>query len=373
MNTINDLGLYIHIPFCKSKCNYCDFFSIAAKEDEIENYITHLNAVILKQSFSYNKAMVQTLYFGGGTPGLLSATQIGSIINTAKSCFMFAENPEITIELNPGDYKQTDFFGLANSGVNRLSIGLQSANDSELQTLGRRHTAPDAAAAVAMAQSAGIGNISLDLIIGTPGQTQSTLKQSIDFCVAAGVQHISAYILKIEENTPFCKMESSHFKTEDELADLYLFCCEQLESAGFAQYEISNFCRLGYQSRHNMRYWNLQDYLGIGPAGHSCVNGRRFYYPRSFKDFYAGKIVQDGCGKTAEEYIMMQLRLATGLNLIKMNEMFGEPDNIQQFAALCQKYEPMGLLKFKNSTITLTRQGFLVSNTIIGDFLTLLP
>jgi oxygen-independent coproporphyrinogen-3 oxidase len=187
------------------------------------------------------------------------------------------------------------------------------------------------------------------------------------------VQHISAYILKIEENTRFFTMESLLFKTDDELADLYLFCCEQLERVGFSQYEISNFCRPGYQSRHNMRYWNLQDYLGIGPAAHSCVNGRRFYYSRSFKDFYAGIIVQDGYGKTAEEYIMMQLRLASGLNLVKMNELFGEPADFANFDLLCKKYEPIGLLKYDNTTITLTKQGFLLSNTIIADFLALLP
>ncbi|MCR5653786.1 MAG: radical SAM family heme chaperone HemW [Ruminococcus sp.] len=363
-----NLGIYLHIPFCRSKCPYCDFFSMRASEHDYNNYIDALKRCIHFWSSKIDKT-VDTIYIGGGTPSLLSACQIVEILTAVKSSFDCSANTEITIEANPKSAVGFDFELARQSGLNRVSLGVQSANENELRLLGRLHNKNEVETAIEKIKNCGINNISLDLMLGIPKQTINSLKNSIDFCTSQDVKHISVYVLKIEENTVFYKNRNKYnFPDDDKTAELYLFAAEYLAEYGFEQYEISNFCKKGYESIHNLKYWNLDEYLGIGPSAHSYLNGKRFYYERSIESFSANKIIEDGEGGNQSEYIMLQLRLKNGLNLNKYKEVFGElPD--KDFFKKTDKYLKLGLLEFKNDTISFTKNGFLVSNSILADLI----
>ena len=363
-----NLGLYLHIPFCRSKCPYCDFFSMRASCEEYDNYVEILKDKIKYWSTKTDK-IVDTIYFGGGTPSVLKAEQISDILYTIKNSFNCAEDIEITMEANPKSAIDFDFKTAHNAGLNRVSLGVQSANENELKTLGRIHSLTDVNNAVNNIKSSGIDNISLDLMLGIPEQTVDSLKNSIDFCVSLDVKHISTYILKIEENTIFYKKRDKYtFPDEDLTADLYLCTIDYLEKNGFNQYEISNFSKEGYESRHNLKYWNLHDYLGIGPAAHSFIDGERFYYERSIENFKNNVIVKDGVGGTPSEYIMLQMRLTKGLNLKKYKEVFGAmPD--KDFFDRIEKYSKLRYINYDNEIVSFTKNGFLVSNNILADLI----
>ena len=272
-------GLYIHIPFCASKCPYCDFYSERYSKKLAEEY---KNAVI-RNLLHYNETY-DTVYFGGGTPLLLGEKHLCGIMEAAKP--YLTADAEVTAEGNPGVSERADFKKLREAGINRLSFGLQSSNDKELSALGRIHSAKEAAETVKAAQKAGFDNISLDLMLGIPYQTEESLIRSIDFCASLGVSHISSYMLKIEEGTPLAKSELRFLCADEEkVSDFYLLACEELEKRGFMQYEISNFAKDGKRSFHNTRYWLDDEYIGIGPSAHSFMEGRRFYFDRSIKDF----------------------------------------------------------------------------------------
>lgn len=361
------VGLYVHVPFCESKCPYCDFYSVDANENIIDNYTD----VLCKTLRTYSKKVslsFDTVYFGGGTPSLLGNENIEKIMKTIRTNFEFFEK-EVTLEVNPTTAKTLNFEQLLAAGVNRLSIGIQSAVDEELKLLGRRHTVYDAEKTIEMAQKSGFENISVDLMIAVPSQTKRSLKRSIDFCVAQNVQHISAYLLKIEENTPFyaCQAHLS-LKDDDEQAELYLYLVGELEKSGFKQYEISNFVKEGYQSQHNLKYWNAEEYLGIGPSAHSFINGKRFYYPRSLRAFLAGEleVVDDSIGGTVEEYMMLRLRLCEGLSNEKFKRKFGFaiPRIYFERARAYQKY---GLVYVDKENICFTPNGFLLSNKLMSE------
>lgn len=358
-------GLYIHIPFCNGKCPYCDFYSVIPDSETVKAYVEMLCEKIDEANRIYD-----TVYFGGGTPSLIGAQNIAKIlshINRTPDC-------EVTLESNPSDtggVNSTFDFGLAvKSGVNRISMGLQSANDAERKALGRRGGCEDVERAIERAKKAGIENISLDLMLGVPNQTAESLKKSIEFCKNSGAKHVSAYILKIEEGTPFHKIKNSLIlPDEDETCDLYLLAVGELEKAGFHQYEISNFSEKGFESRHNLKYWRCEEYLGIGAAAHSFADGRRFYYERSIADFINGaKPVDDGEGGSEEEYIMLALRLTEGLVFENFEKRFGKPisDSVIRKAKALEKH---GLVKVTDKNISLTVNGFLVSNSIISELI----
>ncbi len=253
---------------------------------------------------------------------------------------------------------------LAKAGVNRISMGMQSAVDKERKGLGRLSDAAQVKKAVGLIKSYGIDNISLDLMLGIPYQTEESLKESIDFIIEQDVKHISAYILKIEEGTPFSQM-SLPLPDEDEVCDLYLQAADYLEKHGYRQYEISNFAKEGFKSRHNLRYWHCEEYLGIGPSAHSFIGGERFYFPRDFKAFIENPTpVYDGTGGDEDEYIMLSLRLTEGLTKKGYRERFQKdlPESIFEKAAALEK---AGLLKITEEGIALTKEGFLLSNSII--------
>ena len=364
----NPIGLYLHVPFCDAKCPYCDFYSMRGSTEDWERYtesiISHL------YDYQDRNLAVDSVYFGGGTPSLLGAERLGRMLEAVRGAFALSPEAEITVEVNPTREPGRFFEGLAEAGVTRVSIGLQSAQAAELRALGRRHTAEQAAHAVALAHRAGIANVSLDLMLAVPGQTVESLRESVRFCAQAGVTHVSAYLLKIEPGTAFyARRETLPLPDEDGTCDLYLEACAELEACGFAQYEISNFALPGFESRHNLKYWRCEEYLGLGPAAHSFLDGRRFYYPRDLAGFLRGDPpVADGPGGGFDEFAMLALRLTEGLREESFRVRFGYP--IPE--AMRRRAAPLGragYCRVSPEGIALTRTGFLVSNAVIGELL----
>ena len=360
-------GVYIHIPFCRRKCPYCDFYSIGYSDEKADIYIENLCRAVGYFSEKIG-TKADTLYLGGGTPSIIGAQRLCKIVGEVRERFGFADDTEITVEVNP-EKEDTDFDLMRKGGINRVSIGLQSADDRELQILGRLHDLRQAEICIRKAKNAGFDNISLDLMIATPEQTKDSLEKSIEFCAEKDVRHISAYILKIEQGTPYDNMrEKLNICDEDEQAEMYLFAVEKLKEYGYGQYEISNFCRRGFESRHNLKYWHDEEYIGIGPSAHSFVNGKRFYFARSFEDFYDLKTISDGEGGSAAEFAMLALRLTEGLTEERFQKRFGEriPEIYRKNA---ERFEKYGFLASDERGIRLMPKGFLLSNYIISEIL----
>ena len=362
-------GLYIHVPFCAGKCPYCDFYSARADEEGIDSYVSALCEEIKRKSEEYPFS-ADTIYFGGGTPSLLGAKRINRILEEICKCFVPAENAEMTVECNPSSADQNFFNDIALSGFNRISMGVQSFVDSERKILGRRGSGKDILKRVEEARKAGMENISLDLMLGIPNQTPESFSQSLNACIELEVPHISGYMLKLEEGTPFYKMRDKlSLPDEDAVCDMYLQMCEVFERAGINQYEVSNFAVKGKESKHNLKYWRCEEYLGIGPSAHSFMNGKRFFYPRDTEKFIMSpETVSDGDGGDFEEYAMLALRLKEGL---KKNETlrrfgFGIPKEVYKTAERFQKLE---LLNITEEGINLTAKGFLLSNTVISELI----
>ena len=359
------IGLYIHVPFCAVKCPYCDFYSVNANDSIMDDY----TSVLIDRIKSYKGLYsADTVYIGGGTPSILGTKRLKSILSAVNSSFG-NNSQETTIEVNPRSSRFLDMAVRKEHGINRVSIGLQSGNSDELEVLGRRHTADDVNRAVEYIKNGGIDNISLDLMLGISRQTEESLSKSIDFCHKLDVKHISAYILKIEENTPYYNIQDKlNIPDDDYVCDLYEHAVEKLKSLGYNQYEISNFCKSGYESKHNLKYWHCEEYLGIGPAAHSFIDGKRFYYNRSIDDFRRGIIVEDGTGGDPEEYIAMALRLSEGLQYDKYEERFGIkfPERCKKNAELISKTK---MLTVSSDGINLNPKGFLCSNSIISKIL----
>ena len=364
----NNLGLYLHIPFCEKKCRYCDFYSTFLTEELLDSYTTALIKSI-KEWGGKLRRPISTVYFGGGTPSLLGK-RILPLMAAIKECFTLEENAEITIELNPHSHSTKNLMLFKSAGINRLSIGMQSGIDSELEALGRTHTFADTVSTVESARKVGFNNISLDLMLGLPNSTPETLEKSLNAITELNPQHISAYILKIEPNTVFYKNENSlNLPDEDKTAAQYLQMCEFLEGNGYSHYEISNFAKVGFESRHNLKYWHCEEYLGIGPSAHSFLDGKRFYYPRDLKAFInEGEPVFDGVGGEWDEYIMLHLRLKEGLNLTTLEKLYGKTLSTKTLRKI-KLLEKNGLVTANNNCISLTNKGFLLSNAIISEIL----
>lgn len=359
----NPLGLYIHIPFCEKKCNYCDFYSAFYNKDTLSVYLSALKGEIKKWGGKLHRP-IDTVYIGGGTPSLLGE-HIISLTDCIKENFVVTDDAELTVEANPSSSGEFLAFAKA-AGVNRLSIGVQSGCDDTLKILGRTHTAADAVQTVANARKLGFDNISVDLMIALPHSNLKTLSRDIDFMLSLNPEHISAYILKIEQNTVFAKKyDTLCLPDDDAAAEQYLYMCEALQKNGYNHYEISNFARCDNVSRHNMKYWVGEDYLGIGPAAHSCVDGKRFYYPRDLWGFIKNpQTVPDGESGGREEQLMLGLRLSQGVDL---SQIYGEiPKAIKEKIHLLEK---AGYIKASLPHISLTDSGMLISNSIITELL----
>jgi oxygen-independent coproporphyrinogen-3 oxidase len=365
---MKNIGLYLHIPFCKSKCPYCDFYSFSDKDTQKDEYTTVLKDKILS-SISTSQCKGDTLYIGGGTPSVLGAKNLSTLVNTCNSGFL-TDDAEITVECNPYGLDEDFFKTLQDCGVNRLSFGLQSAIDNERRILGRLSNRNQVKNAVKTAQKVGFKNITLDVMLGIPEQTEKSLQETLDFCVSLDVPHISAYMLKLEENTHFYKNQSKYnFPDDDLTADLYLQMCEILENQGIMQYEISNFAKKGFESRHNLKYWHCEEYLGLGPSAHSFLDGKRFYYDRDFESFMNGNSpIDDGFGGDFTEYSILNLRLVEGLNENKVLERFGHkiPKEIYEKS---QIFIDNGYMLKNENGLALTRKGFLMSNSILAEIL----
>lgn len=361
------LGLYIHIPFCEKRCAYCDFYSSFLNGELSDQYLSALIARIKEWGGATDRP-VSSVYVGGGTPSSIG-DRIGEIIKTVKDSFNVLPESEITAEINPNC---TDGFLSAayGSGINRISIGIQSGNDGELKILGRTHTADEAKKTFQRVRKTGFDNISADLMIGLPESDISSLSKSIEFICGLEPRHISAYILKLEENTLLYKLKDTlNIPDDDSVADQYLYMCKTLEKRGFSHYEISNFAENGFEGRHNINYWNCGEYIGIGPSAHSFLNGRRFYYPRDIRAFIkSGKPVGDGDGGSKEEYIMLRLRLSRGVIFSEYRKRFGDgiPDG---FIKRAETFEKTGLVSVSENSVSLTDSGMLVSNEIITELL----
>ena len=359
-------GLYLHIPYCLAKCRYCDFYSRGGSRGVPPEYVDAL--VRRMDSFRRQGLLPEhpdTVYFGGGTPSLLTPEQAARLISAACP----APGAEVTLEANPETVTEASLTSFLQAGVNRLSLGVQTAFDESLARLGRPHTAAQSRQAFAAAKRAGFANISGDIMMALPRYTREEFDATLELIATGGATHISAYLLKIEPGTAFGKRPPAGLPDEDAAADFYLYGVEQLEKSGFAQYEISNFARPGFEGQHNLLYWNCQDYLGLGPAAHSCVNNKRFYWPgdtRAFLDPDCQPVQDGSCG--AEDYILLQLRLASGLDLKDLKEQYNVEFSQKQLHFVKQCVAA-GYARFQNNVLTLTPAGLIIQNSILCELL----
>lgn len=361
-------GLYIHIPFCARKCPYCDFYSLPFGKTLAESYVGAIECNI--RAFAAKGVSIDTVYFGGGTPSLLSSQQVQSILAATFESFE-VKNAEITLEANPCTVSYDKLCRYREAGVNRLSFGVQSAIDSELKRLGRLHDFKTAQRAVFDAAKAGFDNISCDVMLAAADQTFESLQESVAALTSLPVQHISAYMLKIEQGTPYDCDEIRNAAADDELAgSMYLQTVAQLENAGFAQYEISNFAKQGFESRHNLKYWTGESYIGIGASAHSFFDGKRYYCPNDVNAFVSSqkqvKLTEDENPDSLQEYLMLTLRLNNGISLERVKQLGGNSEKLAQKAGL---YAGAGLCRLAGDSLSLTPQGFLVSNSLISELI----
>ena len=353
-------GIYLHIPYCRAKCRYCDFYSAPGARGVPQAYVSALLRELAK-----NDRRPDTLYFGGGTPALLSPAQVESLITAANPL----PGAEITLEANPDVVMQESLAGFRAAGVTRISFGVQSASNAQLRRLGRTHTAERAAQALAWARAAGFEEICGDIMLALPHYTEAEFDETLELIEGGGATHISAYLLKIEPDSAFGKHPPEGLPTGDEAADFYLYAVEQLEHHGYKQYEISNFAKPGYEGRHNLIYWDCGDYLGLGPAAHSCMGGRRFYYPpdtAAFLNDAAAPVMDGSCG--AEDYLILQLRLRKGLSLDAYKKLYGKEFSTAQLAFV-QNCVRAGYASFDGRTLALTPAGLIVQNSILAQLL----
>ena len=364
------LGLYIHIPFCKAKCAYCDFYSLAHSEEKMDAYtaalLRHLEEVAPRAA----GMQVDTVYFGGGTPSYLGTARLIRILQTVQRRYDVTRDAEITLEANPdsaGDWRALR--RLRRAGFNRLSLGVQSTDDELLRRIGRVHTCEQVQQAVTAAQKAKLTNLSLDLIYGLPGQTMEDWQRTLADAVALGPEHLSCYGLKLEEGTSLWQQRQALTLPDDDAqADMYLYTVAALSEAGYGQYEISNFARAGRESRHNLKYWRMQEYAGFGPGAHSDFGGVRYGYVRDLDAYIAGRLVlaeaeTDGTLARDFEYVMLSLRTAEGIDRRTFENRYRQ--RFEAMERLFVQYEQAGLAQRTEGGWRLTPRGFLVSNSII--------
>ena len=367
-------GIYIHIPFCKKRCIYCDFYS-STDNRLVDKYIDALCIELESRLHEIDKNNITTIYIGGGTPSQLSATQLGEIINFIKSKIDFSLIEEFTIEVNPDDVTYDYIKECISLGINRVSMGIQSFVDKELKIINRRHDSYQAIKAIETIKSAGISNISIDLIYGLPLQTIESWIYSIQKAIEMNVPHISCYNLSYEEGTALYRMrEKGEIKEcdEDSCIEMYDILVKMLADTDFEHYEISNFAKRGYYSRHNSNYWNLTPYLGLGASAHSFDGSIRRYNPSSIQK-YTSNISESSIAYEEEqetlyeqfnEYIMINLRTMWGVNTQKVKTIFGEElrNHIIKYS---RRFIETGDLKEKENTIVLSEKGIMLSDYII--------
>ena len=360
MQNRDKYGIYLHIPYCRARCRYCDFYTAPGARGVPREYVE-----ALKRELRRPHPAPDTLYFGGGTPALLTPAQAVELIAAAGP----RPGAEITLEANPDAVTPETLAGFRAAGVTRLSFGVQSARDSQLRTLGRLHTAAGAARALAGAREAGFPDLCGDIMLALPGYTRAEFDETLALLAEGGCTHISAYLLKIEPGTAFAARPPAGLPDPDAAADFYLYAVDRLEAAGYRQYEISNFARPGHEGRHNLLYWNCRDYQGIGPAAHSCVGGVRRFWPGDTAGFIAGTVQEEEEGRCdAEDFLLMQLRLTHGLDMAEYQARGGAPFTAAQqtFLRQCQAH---GYAVWDGRTLRLTPAGMVVQNAILEELI----
>jgi len=358
---------YLHIPFCKNKCNYCSFVSFVENNTDCVN--TYVQTLIDEIKCYYKNELLDTLYLGGGTPSLLDINHIKRLIE----CFSLAVDSEITLELNPETVDSEYLQNLLNIGINRLSIGVQTFDDNILKTIGRIHSSKKATDIVKLAQDIGFKNISVDFIYGLPGQTRESFIDDLQTAVDLDVEHISLYGLKIEEDCKFYTSPPFDLPDDDMQADMYIDAVNFLNESGYSHYEISNFSKDGFASRHNLNYWNASEYYGFGLAAHGYVNGVRYSNNLTFESYFADfkkKSYEQVLTQKQkfEEAIFLGFRKSSGIDVKFLNEMFSV-DFDKLYQNVVSKYLKTGhLLKTQNG-YKLSVDGYLLSNIILSDFI----
>ncbi len=373
------LGIYIHIPFCRSKCQYCDFYSVTSKEDRLfESYMRAICEHIKEAGALAPNYLVDTIYFGGGTPTYFGADGMATILTAIRKHFDVAPNAEITFEANPDSVNDRLLRRLRSEGFNRVSLGIQCDNDEILKKIGRPHNYAQAVAAVQRIRRKGFRNLSVDLMYGLPGQTLHDWMKTLKNVLSLKPEHISCYGLKVEEGTPLAQVaEFCNLADDDTQADMYLEAIKILQDHGYRQYEISNFCRRGHISRHNMKYWSGGEYLGFGPDASSDFGGRRFTMVRSLRGYIDGirnngqvlEYVQEVAPRErAGEYLMLRLRTSQGIAADEYERMFLLP--FEPLAKVLAEHRAFGYTGINDEgRWHLTPKGYLLSNTIISDLL----
>lgn len=371
-------GVYLHIPFCKKLCFYCDFYHIISPSDTSEFVNAVISEISLRKEY-LGSEKVDTIYLGGGTPSVFSLKDLDAIMDSVRKAFSVEENNEITIEVNPDDIDRIYLRGLKEIGINRISMGVQSWRDEDLKMLNRRHDAARAAAALKDCFEAGFSNISIDLIYGIPGMSPAAWESNLDYTFTFNVPHLSAYHLTIEKGTVFGRMkEKGHLTEIDEDLSTMLFntLLTRTEKAGFIQYEISNFGKPGYFSRHNSNYWRQVPYIGLGPSAHS-FNGFSRQWNKSDLKGYIKSIGRGEADFEMEEldqrtkfneYIMTALRTMWGIDLNYVENTF-EKEGYDYVVNLSTKFVRYGLLKQEKNTLVLTNQGKMISDNIISELM----
>lgn len=370
------LGLYVHIPFCRKKCDYCDFYS----EEGAGSFAGPYLKALLAQAEGYTRRLageqVDTVYLGGGTPSLLGASWLCDLLDGLKSLLPIAAEAEITLEANPDSADFAMLSALHQCGYNRISFGVQSFHERELAGLGRVHSVAAAKKALTDARKAGFTRISADLMFGIPGQDRASFAQSVERLLAFTPEHISAYSLKIGAGTPFARRRSQlDLPDEEEEYRMYQLLCARLAAAGYIHYEISNFAKPGAYSRHNLKYWHCEPYIGLGPGAHSYFNGERYAQQEDLAGYLAhgGRTRKDGLVSLSRydlmsEYLIMRLRLSEGVDKRAFSAAFAA-DFDTLFARAREKLAGSAYVWEQGDSLRLSEAGFWVSNAIMEEFL----
>ncbi len=382
MNNLVTMGMYIHIPFCIKKCNYCDFFSLPFKDQSyLDKYTQALLNEIKVRGQHMLSVQLESIYLGGGTPSLLNGQQLKSILETIAKEFALLPGAEVTLEANPATLDKVKLAQMEEAGINRISLGVQSFCDDELALLGRVHNADTVMETIELFHARGWKNFNLDLIYGLPGQSLDKWMQSLKQAVDCGPAHLSLYLLQLEEQTPMGKdVAGGRLKMLDEDDEWYMFdqAMEYLEGKEFEHYEISNFCRSGYECRHNLRYWQAEEYLGLGAGAVSFVNGSRCINDPQLQQYvdalstgkqWPVKELEDMSERELLiDAIILGLRLCAGIDLNQFKQRFGV-DITSDYKEIIAYYRDRGLLNIANGHLKFTKAGYFLSNQVLCQFM----
>ncbi|HRI02368.1 MAG TPA: radical SAM family heme chaperone HemW [Pyrinomonadaceae bacterium] len=369
-------GIYLHIPFCKSRCSYCDFATdVWRSSNAVERYVDAICSEVRNSKFEIRN-LADTIYFGGGTPSLLNPAQIEKILNSVLSEFSVANECEITMEMNPATVTPESLAAYRALGVNRASFGVQTFDDRALKLLARGHDANDARLTFKMLRDAGFDNVSFDLIAGLPGQTLDVWQRNLAEAIAMSPEHLSLYLLEIHEGTPLAEQLRSNRQPQPDpelAAEMYEVMLDRLSAAGYKQYEISNFSKPGYESRHNSKYWTLDPVFGFGVSAHSFDGEQRYANERDtakYVELIGNRASTENYRETidiASEYVFLGLRLENGIDLRQYRERFGK-DLLARYRDEIELLRDSGLVEIADDRIKLTRKGKLYSNEVFAVF-----